>query len=114
MLRIASLIGLTLITACSSDEPAAPDSTQSHGETLSVVASQVFMVTLQTIGSGEYISPPRISSSAVQFLGVTLGDPLPAGLTQKFRFLAAQSGRAVITFLHDDKGPTVQDTVVVQ
>jgi len=114
MLRIASLIGLTLIIACGSDEPASPDSTQSHGETISVIASQVFMVTLQTIGSGEYISPPRISSSAVQFMGVTLGEPVPAGVTQKFRFLAAQSGRAVITFIHDDSGPTVQDTVVVQ
>jgi hypothetical protein len=114
MLRITPLIGLTILTACGSDEPASPDPSSNRGETISVVASQVFMVTLQTVGPGEYVSPPRISSSAVHFLGVTLGDPVPAGPTQRFRFQAVQSGRAVITFMHTGQSPTVQDTVVVQ
>ena len=114
MLRLTLLIGLTLLTACGSEESTAPDQNQGRGETISVVASQVFFVELQTIGAGEYVSPPGISSSAVHFLGVTLGEPVPAGPTQRFRFQAVQSGRAIITFRHTGQGPTVQDTVVVQ
>jgi hypothetical protein len=36
------------------------------------------------------------------------------GSTQKFRFLAAQSGSAVITFLHNGQSPSIQDTIIVQ
>ena len=114
MLRITPLIGLILLTACGSEDSTSPDPDQNRGETLSVVASQVFIVTLQSVGPGEYVSPPAISSSAVHFLGVTLGEPVPAGPTQRFRFQAVQSGRAVITFRHTGQSPTVQDTVVVQ
>lgn len=114
MSRLTPLIGLALLTACGSDESTSPDADQHRGETISVVASQVFIVTLQTVGTGEYVSPPGISSSAVQFLGVTLGDPEPTGPTQRFRFQAVQSGRALITFRHTGQSPTVQDTVVVQ
>ena len=82
MSRLTPLIGLALLTACGSDESTSPDADQHRGEAISVVASQVFIVTLQTVGTGEYVSPPGISSSAVQFLGVTLGDPEPTGPTR--------------------------------
>jgi hypothetical protein len=114
MSRLAPLIGLAFLTACNSDDAGAPNSTDSHGETISVISSEVFSITLETIGTGEYISPPRISSSAVQFLTVISGDPGPQGPTQRFRFQAVQSGRAAITFLHNGQSPTVQDTVIVQ
>jgi hypothetical protein len=114
MSRLAPLIGLTLLAACGSDESASPDPTSSHGETISVVSSQAFFITLQTVGSGEYISPPQISSSAVRFTDVFPGNPGPAGPTQRFLFQAVQSGRAVITFHHTGQSPTVQDTVQVQ
>jgi hypothetical protein len=114
MSRLAPLIGLALLSACNSDETGSPSSTDNHGETISVVASQVFTINLETVGSGEYISPPQVSSSVVRFLTVVLGDPGPAGPTQRFRFQAIQSGRAVITFRHTGQSPTVQDTVEVQ
>lgn len=114
MSRIAPLIGLTLLLACGSEEPASPDPDDNRGETIRVIASEVFGVTLQTIGPGEYASPPLISSPAVRFLQVTLLEPVPAGPTQRFRFQAVQSGRAVITFRHTGQGPTIQDTVEVE
>ncbi|HET8837024.1 MAG TPA: hypothetical protein VFN08_20010 [Gemmatimonadales bacterium] len=114
MSRITPLIGLALLTACHSDDSSSPSPADNHGETISVVSSEVFTITLETVGSGEYISPPRISSPAVQFLVVVAGAPGPNGSTQRFRFQAVQSGRAVITFLHKGQSPTVQDTVVVQ
>jgi hypothetical protein len=72
-------------------------------------------ITLQTIGSGDYASPPAISSPAVVFLDVAgCGDPVPAGPTQCFHFRAAQSGMAVITFAHTGRNATVQDTIDVR
>ena len=113
MLRITPLIGLALLTACNdSEEPTSP--TTNRGETISVIASEVFTVELKTVGPGEYVNPPVISSGAVRFLTVVDGDPTPGGATQRFRFQAVQSGRAVITFRHTGQSPTVQDTVVVQ
>ena len=71
-------------------------------------------VTLQSIGPGEYASPPAISSSSVEFLDVAgCGQPVPAGQTQCFHFRAVQSGMAVITFTHTDLNPAVHDTVDV-
>src|SRR3569623_3289141 len=44
-------------------------------------------IVLQTIGPGEYASPPAISSPAVVFQAVTqCGSPVPAGPTQCFHF----------------------------
>jgi len=114
MSRIAPLIGLALLTACHSDDSTSPDLTENHGETIRVIPSEVFTITLETVGTGEYISPPRISSPAVQFMVVVPGPPGSDGPTQKFRFLAAQSGTAVITFLHNGQSPSIQDTVIVQ
>jgi hypothetical protein len=114
MSRIALLIGLALLPACHSDDSTSPNLTDNHGETIMVIASQVFNITLETVGSGEYISPPRISSPAVQFMTVVAGPPGANGSTQKFRFLAAQSGSAVITFLHNGQSPSIQDTIIVQ
>lgn len=72
-------------------------------------------ITLQTIGPGEYASPPAISSPAVTFLDVIgCGDPIPAGPTQCFRFRAAQPGLAIVTFTHTERNAPVQDTVDVR
>jgi hypothetical protein len=72
-------------------------------------------ITLQTIGSGEYASPPAISSPALSFLDVAgCGESIPSGGTQCFHFRAAQPGTAVVTFTHTDQNPPVQDTVDVR
>jgi len=72
-------------------------------------------ITLQTIGSGEYASPPAISSPALSFLDVAgCGDPIPSGGTQCFHFCATQPGTAVVRFTHTDQNPLVQDTIDVR
>lgn len=86
-----------------------------RGETLSVVAGRELSLTLQSIGPGEYASPPSVSSAAIRFLDVQLvGPAVPAGVTQRFRFAALRQGRAVVVFHHTGQGPTVEDTVDVR
>ena len=82
--------------------------------TLTVKAGRELELTLQTVGPGEYASPPSLSSGAVRFLDVQLVTPaVPAGPTQRFRFEAVQPGDAVIVFHHTGQDPTVEDTVHV-
>lgn len=87
----------------------------SPSQSFSVKSGRELEVTLQTIGPGEYVSPPAVSSAAIRFLDAKLvNPPVPAGVTQQFRFEAVSSGVAVIVFQHTDQGPTVEDTVAVQ
>jgi hypothetical protein len=88
--------------------------------TLSLTVGQTLELTLQTIGPGEYASPPSVSSTSVRFVDVTLVTPaVPAGVTQRFRFRAETPGRAIIMFQHSGQasdpgaGLTVHDTVEV-
>ena len=84
------------------------------GRSLSVAVGQGLNVTLQTVGPGEYASPPTVSSVALRFLGDSLiGPPIPAGPTQQFRFIGQVHGQAIITFHHTGDNPTVVDTVFV-
>ena len=83
--------------------------------TLTITAGRGLEVILQTIGPGEYESPPLVSSSGVRFLDVGLVTPaVPAGPTQRFRFEAVGPGVAVIVFHHTGQGPTIEDTIIVQ
>jgi len=57
-------------------------------------------ITLQTIGAGSF-GNPNVSSGSVVFLGQSsVGPPIPAGLTQLYRFEAVAPGRADITIPH--------------
>ena len=83
-------------------------------QTLTIKAGRELELTLQTIGPGEYASPPLVSSAAVRFLDVWLVAPnVPAGPTQRFRFEAVRPGVAVIVFQHTAQGLTIEDTVNV-
>ena len=85
------------------------------GHSLYIKAGQTLELTLRTIGPGEYASPPSISSPAVRWRDVSLVTPaVPAGPTQRFRFEAVASGRAVITFHHTVQSTTIEDTVDVR
>jgi len=82
---------------------------------LSVRVGQRVEIVLQTIGPGEYASPPRIAPAVVDFLDVGPdGFPNPGGPRQRFRFRAAAPGEAVITFTHTGFNATVQDTITVR
>jgi hypothetical protein len=80
-----------------------------------VSVGEELSITLQTIGPGEYQSPPAVSSSAVRFLDVAYVSPsVPAGPTQRFRFKAEAPGHAIVTFRHSGSTPMVSDTVEVR
>lgn len=101
-----------LLTACAA-EPLSPG--EVSGGRLSVNVGQSLSLKLQTIGPGEYASPPEISSAAIRFVGVSLvGPAVPAGPTQVFRFQAVARGLAVISFRHTGTNPMIQDTVDVR
>jgi hypothetical protein len=117
-MRILSLLGAIAAVAACSDDVVGSNGIPSRSMSLKV--GETLELTLQSIGPGEYASPPAISSASLRFLDVSLVTPaVPAGVTQKFRFRAQAAGRAVITFEHtgqsSDRGAglTIQDTVEV-
>jgi hypothetical protein len=112
---LASIIVIAFVVACGSDNPVGISIRGSTSRTFTVPAGFQFSVTLQTIGPGEYSSPPALSSSAVQFRDMAGVCPcVPAGPTQRFRFLAVASGSTIVRFTHTDRNPTVEDTVLVR
>jgi hypothetical protein len=110
--RCLAVAGL-LLTGCGSEGPTDPD--ESTGRAFTVQAGQHLEIRLQSIGPGEYRSPPTVSSASIRFQGVSLVTPhVPAGITQRFRFQAVAPGRAIVTFQHSERSPTVVDTVDVR
>jgi hypothetical protein len=95
----AALLFTTL--SCGAKNPVSVSIKSNSSQTLTVPAGTEFSVTLQSIGPGEYASPPTVSSGAVQFLDVSVVGPyVPAGPTQQFRFNATTRGNAIIVFQH--------------
>ena len=109
----ALVLAVLLLAGCGSEAPTDPAG--SSGRAFTVTARQDFEIRLQSIGPGEYRSPPSISSAAIRFHGVNLATPhVPAGVTQLFRFQAVTPGRAIVVFRHTDQSATVIDTVDVE
>jgi hypothetical protein len=110
-LRLRGLIVALALVGCGQG-PLEANGVPSHS--LTIKAGRELDLTLQTIGPGEYASPPLVSSASVRFLDVQIVTPnVPAGLTQHFRFEAVRPGVAVIHFQHTAQGPTIEDTVNV-
>ncbi|HEV2751960.1 MAG TPA: hypothetical protein VGV12_15670 [Gemmatimonadales bacterium] len=99
------------LTACAK-QPLAVRGFQ--GQTLSVAVGQELDVTLQTVGPGQYESPPMVSSPSLQFLSVAFVGPyVPAGPTQQFKFKGEAPGQAIVVFQHSGNNPTITDIVNV-
>jgi hypothetical protein len=82
---------------------------------ITVSLGQSVDIVLQTIGPGEYASPPRISPALLVFVGVSEdGPPNPGGPRQRFQFRATAPGDAVITFTQTFNNSVVHDTVSVR
>ena len=114
-MHVIPVLALLLASACGGKNPVAVAIVGSTSESLTVPAGDQFTVTLQTVGPGEYSSPPTVSSGAVQFIDVAQVTPVvPAGPTQRFRFDAVSRGKAVIVFQHTGNNRTVEDTVDVR
>jgi hypothetical protein len=108
---VATIVAL-LLAACGA-EPLAQDGVPS--KTLSLVVGQKLDIKLQTIGPGEYASPPAVSSPSIRFLRAALVSPaVPAGSTQRFSFQAVALGLAIIAFHHTGQSATLEDTVEVR
>jgi hypothetical protein len=113
--RVVPILAILTAAACGGKTPVSVSEIGSTSQSLSVPAGSEFSVTLQTIGPGEYGSPPTVSSGAVHFLDVSSVSPyVPAGPTQRFRFDATTRGKAVIVFQHTGSSRTVEDTVDVR
>jgi hypothetical protein len=110
-------LGLLLLAACGSDNVVGV-----RGDDIAnkIVANrgQKIDIKLGNVGPATYASPPSISSSVLEYLGVEIVPPYtPGGPTQLFHFRAVASGEAVVTFqrvLQDSLVATVQDTVLVR
>jgi hypothetical protein len=103
---------LALLPACGADQALSVNGITTR--TVSVRVGQDLDLTLQTIGPGQYVSPPSVSSGSLRFLDAAFVGPfVPAGPTQRFHFKADAPGQAVITFGHTGQNPVVQDTVNV-
>jgi len=112
--RIGPVLVALTISACGGKNPVAV-SIVGRSQSLTVPVGTQFNVTLQTIGPGEYSSPPTVSSAAVHFLDVSqTALTVPAGPTQRFRFDATTRGKGIIVFQHTGNNPTVEDTVDVR
>jgi hypothetical protein len=112
LLTLAAIAGV-VATGCHASDIVVVKASERDSRIAATVGDRI-EITLQTIGPGEYASPPAISSPAVAFLdAASCGDPVPAGPTQCFHFRAAVRGQAVVTFTHTDRNPSVQDTVDV-
>ena len=88
-------------------------------QTFSIAVGQEATIQLGTVGPGEYVDPPTLTGSAIQFLGVTTppGVAVPSGVRQIFHFKGVASGQAVILFHNtatDGRHPDVVDTVNVR
>jgi hypothetical protein len=83
------------------------------GQHFSARVGQPIVVTLQTIGGGQY-DTPQISSGAVEFVSAVF-PPMqnPGGPTQIYRFIAAAEGDAQIRIPHTGSNPAVTYTIRV-
>jgi hypothetical protein len=82
--------------------------------TFTIDLGQEIAIQMGTVGPGEYVSPPVLNGSAIQFLEVTQGDPVPAGARQIFHFKGVANGQTVIQFHNTNFRSDVSDTVVVR
>ena len=88
-------------------------------QTFSIAVGQEATIQLGTVGPGEYVDPPTLTGSAIQFLGVTTppGVAVPSGVRQIFHFKGVASGQTIILFHNtatDGRHPDVIDTVNVR
>jgi hypothetical protein len=83
------------------------------GQHISVKVGQPIVVTLQTIGGGQY-DTPQISSRAIRFESVAFAAKQnPGGPTQVYRFTAVAEGEAQIRIPHTGSNPSITFTIQV-
>ena len=111
---VAALLGLAGLAAGCSNNPFAVYGAPSRS--LSVIVGQEMTIQMGTVGPGEYMSPPTLSGSAIEFLEVTTPSGAePAGVRQDFHFRGVANGQTIVVFHNtESRNPDVVDTVVVR
>ena len=113
--RVIPILTILAAPACGGSNPVSVSIRGDTSQSLTVPVGTEFTVTLQTIGPGEYSSPPAVSSAAVRFLDAAqVSFAVPGGATQQFRFAAMVAGKAIVVFQNTGMTPTVEDTVNVR
>src|SRR6266508_6466247 len=83
--------------------------------TLTASLGQTVELSFQSIGPGEYDTPPAITGASIRFVKMVPADVyVPAGVTQIYRFRAVSIGRSIITLTHSGTNPAVSDTIDVR
>lgn len=83
------------------------------GNGLRLGLPQAIVVTLQTIGGGQY-DEPKVSSSSVRFESNSFpAMQNPGGATQIYRFIAAEEGEAKLEIPHNGSNPPFKLTIQV-
>jgi hypothetical protein len=83
------------------------------GERVTAEVGQLIIVTLQTIGGGQY-GKPKVSSSSVRFESSSFpATQNPGGPTQVYRFTATEEGEAKLEIPHSGSNPTFKLTIQV-
>jgi|ERR1035437_1691327 hypothetical protein len=89
-----------------------------HGapsESFSIVVGQEIDITMYTVGPGQYVSPPELTGSAIDFLDMSYpAGQNPGGPTQLYRFKGVASGQTIILFHNTIGQRDVSDTVAVR
>ena len=86
------------------------------GQKISAKVGQPIVITLQTIGGGNY-DTPQVSSPAVRFVSAAYAHPReqnPGGPKQVYRFTAVAAGEAQIRIPHTGANPPVTFTIQVK
>jgi hypothetical protein len=111
-LTACAAIALGALTACSNGPT---ELNAGPGRTLSVMVGEELDLRVQSIGPGEYVAPPQLSSGALKYLKVEqVGPYVPAGVTQLFHFRGAAKGTTIISFQHTGNSAPIVDTVDVR
>lgn len=85
------------------------------GQRIRIDVGEELDLTLLTVGAGQYMAPPSISSGALRFLDAQIvRRRLTSGSEQLFRFQARSPGIVMVTIQHSGASPTIRDTVVIE
>lgn len=111
---LPALLVPSLLALAGCGDSAPTDVNGSPARLLQASVGERLDLRLQTVGPGEYHTPPTILSSAVSFLSAELVTPaVPAGVTQRVHLQAVAPGRAIVRFEHS-VGEALVDTIDVQ
>ena len=84
-----------------------------EGQSVSAKVGQSIVITLQTIGPGQY-GAPQVSSQSIRFESSSFpAKQNPGGPTQVYRFTAVAEGEAKIEITHSDGNGTFELTIQV-